>query len=190
MIKQIFTPLTDQIINSLSVGEMVHITGEIYTARDAAHIRMVELLADGHPLPFNVNGAIVFYAGPCPAPEGVPIGSVGPTTAGRMDLHSPKLIAHGLKAMVGKGLRSKAVREAIVAHTGIYFAGAGGVAALMSKSVKAVEVVAFDDLGTEAIRRLTVEKFPVIVAIDSKGRCIYDRGQENATTPPPPSSWL
>ncbi|MCL2236612.1 MAG: FumA C-terminus/TtdB family hydratase beta subunit [Defluviitaleaceae bacterium] len=186
MIKEIFTPLSDQIINGLSVGDMVHITGEIYTARDAAHIRMIELLDEGYPLPFNVNGAIVFYAGPCPAPEGIVIGSIGPTTAGRMDLHSPKLISHGLKAMVGKGLRCEKVRNAIVNYHGVYFAGAGGVAALMSKSVKSVEVVAFADLGTEAIRRLTVEKFPVIVAIDSKGRCIYDRERKN----PPPSSWL
>lgn len=175
MIKKISTPLTDTVINSLSMGDMVHITGEIYTARDAAHIRMTELLTNGQPLPFDPNGAIVFYAGPCPAPEGIPIGSVGPTTAGRMDAHSPKLIANGLKAMVGKGLRNQAVRDAIVAHNGIYFAGAGGLGALMSKCVKKVEVVAFNDLGTEAIRRLTVENFPVIVAIDSKGQCIYDR---------------
>ncbi|MCL2854892.1 MAG: FumA C-terminus/TtdB family hydratase beta subunit [Defluviitaleaceae bacterium] len=175
MIKEIFTPLTDEVISGLTCGQMVHITGEIYTARDAAHIRMMELINSGKPLPFDVNGAIVFYAGPSPAPDGAVIGSIGPTTAGRMDLHSPKLIECGLKAMVGKGLRSDAVRQAIVVHNGIYFAGAGGVAALMSKSIKAVELVAFEDLGTEAIRKLTVEKFPVIVAIDSKGCCVYDR---------------
>jgi len=175
MIREIFTPLTEEIIAGLKVGEMVHISGEIYTARDAAHARLAHMLTAGQEAPFNFKGAIVFYAGPSPAPTGKVAGSIGPTTAGRMDIFSPLLISHGLKAMIGKGLRSDTVREEIRVHRGVYFAGIGGAAALMSQSVKSVEVVAFEDLGTEAIRRLVVDKLPVIVAIDSKGNCIYER---------------
>jgi fumarate hydratase subunit beta len=173
-IREIFTPLTDDIITSLASGQMVYITGKIYTARDLAHGRLMEMLKNGEEMPFDFNGNIVFYAGPCPTPTGKISGSIGPTTAGRMDLYSPALIAHGLKAMMGKGLRADPVREAIKAHTGIYFGAIGGIAALMSKSIKSIELVAFKDLGTEAIRVLEVEKFPAIVAIDSQGRCVYD----------------
>ncbi|MCL2576281.1 MAG: FumA C-terminus/TtdB family hydratase beta subunit [Defluviitaleaceae bacterium] len=174
MIKEIFTPLTDNIIAELKVGEMVHITGEIYTARDAAHSRLMDMVALGEEMPFEFKGNIVFYAGPSPAKPDQVMGSIGPTTAGRMDLYSPTLIKRGLKAMIGKGLRTDEVRKTIKAHRGVYFAGVGGVAALMSQSIKAVDVVAFEDLGTEAIRKLTVQKLPVIVAIDSKGDCVYD----------------
>ena len=175
MIKEIFTPLKDDAIAQLKMGEMVYITGEVYTARDAAHARLAQMVAAGQEMPFDFEGNIVFYAGPSPAPTGKVMGSIGPTTAGRMDIFSPLLISRGLKAMVGKGLRSYTVRQEIKVHRGIYFAGVGGIAALMSQSIKAVETVAFEDLGTEAIRKLTVEKLPVIVAIDSKGNCIYDR---------------
>jgi len=175
MIKEIFTPLSNDAIAELTMGEMVHITGEIYTARDAAHARLAQMVTQGQDMPFNFEGAIVFYAGPSPPPTGKVMGSIGPTTAGRMDIFSPLLISHGLKAMIGKGLRSETVRQEIKIHRGVYFAGVGGIAALMSQSIKGVEDVAFEDLGTEAIRKITVEKLPVIVAIDSKGNCIYER---------------
>ena len=168
------TPLTDEKIKSLKSGDMVLITGELYTARDLAHLRMADMLRRGEPMPFDFNGNIVFYAGPSPTPPGKAIGSIGPTTAGRMDIHTPTLIKHGLKVMIGKGLRAEIVRDAIVEHTGIYFGAIGGIAALTSQCIKSVETVAFDDLGTEAIRRLTVEDFPAYVAIDSTGECVYE----------------
>jgi fumarate hydratase subunit beta len=174
-IREIFTPLTDDIIQSLKCGEMVHITGQLYTARDLAHGRLMVMLNAGEVMPFEFQGSIVFYAGPSPAPPGKCCGSIGPTTAGRMDNYAPELIAYGLKVMIGKGLRAKAVIDAIKAHKGLYLGAIGGTAALMSKSIQEIEVIAFDDLGTEAIRRLKVEKFPVIVAIDSTGKCVYDR---------------
>ena len=173
--REIFTPLNDDVIQGLKCGEMVHITGEIYTARDHAHSRLSAMLEAGEAMPFDFEGNIVFYAGPSPAPPGKCCGSIGPTTAGRMDLYAPELIEQGLKVMMGKGLRAQPVVEAIKKHGGLYFGAIGGTAALMSKSIKEVEVIAFEDLGTEAIRRLKVEKFPAIVAIDSTGKCIYDR---------------
>ena len=176
--KEITTPLTDEVIESLKCGDMVYITGSIYTGRDAAHKRMNDMLDAGEDMPFDFKGNIIFYAGPSPTPPGMAIGSIGPTTAGRMDVFSSRLIKCGLAAMIGKGLRSDGVKQAIVKHKGIYFAGVGGIAALMSQCVKNAEVVAFEDLGTEAIRRLDVEKLPVIVAIDSEGRDIYDRSGE------------
>ena len=172
-IREIKTPLTNEVILSLKCGEMVHITGEIYTARDLAHGRMMKMLENGEKMPFKFEGNIVFYAGPSPAPPGKCCGSIGPTTAGRMDLYAPTLIKNGLKAMMGKGLRAEPVKDAIIAHKGIYFGAIGGTAALMSKCIINVEIIAFDDLGTEAIRRLTVEKFPAIVALDSAGNCVY-----------------
>ena len=174
-IKEITTPLTADVIKNLRCGDMVAISGTIYTARDAAHKRMVAMLENGEDMPFDFGGNIIFYAGPTPTPPGHAIGSIGPTTSGRMDAYVPTLIEAGLVAMIGKGLRTDAVKEAMVAHGGIYFAGVGGIAALMSKCVKNVEIVAFEDLGTEAIRRLTVEKLPVVVAIDMEGKDIYDR---------------
>jgi len=175
-LREIKTPLTDEVIKSLSCGEMVYITGDIYTARDAAHKRMADMLAEGKDMPFDFNGNAVFYAGPSPTKPGMVIGSIGPTTAGRMDLFAPDLIARGLKVMIGKGNRTDATKKAMVEHGGIYFAAVGGIAALMSQCVKSVELVDFEDLGPEAIRRLAVERLPVVVAIDATGKDVYDRG--------------
>jgi len=170
-------PINDETIRSLNAGDLVYITGKIYTARDAAHKKLAELVEAGKKLPFDFNGHIVFYAGPAPAKPGRPIGSIGPTTAGRMDLYAPLLISKGLKVMIGKGLRSREVVDAIVAHNGIYFAAAGGVAALMAKCVEEAKLIAFEELGTEAVRELVVEKLPVIVAIDSRGKNLYESGR-------------
>ncbi|MCL2574115.1 MAG: FumA C-terminus/TtdB family hydratase beta subunit [Defluviitaleaceae bacterium] len=176
---EINTPLSKDVIKTLKCGDMVYITGAIYTARDAAHKRMAEMLDAGEQPPFDYEGNIVFYAGPAPTKPGDAIGSIGPTTAGRMDLYAPKLIEAGLAAMIGKGNRANAVKQGIIAHGGIYFAGVGGIAAFMSQCVKKVDIVAFDELGTEAIRRLEVERLPVVVAIDSEGNDIYDRCNNN-----------
>ena len=157
---------------------MVYISGTIYTARDAAHKRLCEMLNAGEPMPFNFEGQAVYYAGPCPAKPGQPIGSIGPTTGGRMDAYSPRLIQQGLRVMIGKGSRSEEVIDALKKHTGVYFAAIGGAAALMAKAVKEAEVIAFDELGTEAIRRLRVEELPVIVAIDHEGNDMYKLGVE------------
>ena len=164
----ISAPFTDETIKSLHAGDMVYISGTIYTARDAAH----------KPMPFNFEGQAVYYAGPCPAKPGQPIGSVGPTTGGRMDAYSPRLIQQGLRVMIGKGSRSEEVIDALKKYTGVYFAAIGGAAALMAKAVKEAEVIAFDELGTEAIRRLRVEELPVIVAIDHEGNDMYKLGVE------------
>lgn len=173
--KLIQTPLTDEIIAGLSAGDLVYLSGPVYTARDAAHQRLMEGFNQGLPPPFDFKGQVVYYAGPCPAKPGHIIGSVGPTTSGRMDAYSPGLIERGLKAMIGKGLRDQAVMEAIVKHGGIYFAAIGGAAALMSQCVKEVEMIAYEDLGTESIRRLTLERMPVVVAVDARGREAYRR---------------
>lgn len=170
-------PFTDEAIRSLKAGDMVYISGTVYTARDAAHKRLSEMLDAGEPMPFDFNGQVVYYAGPCPAKPGKPIGSVGPTTGGRMDAYSPKLIAKGLKVMIGKGSRSEAVVEALKEYTGVYFAAIGGAAALMAQCVKRAEVIAFDDLGTEAVRRLEVEELPVIVVVDCYGNNAYQKGR-------------
>lgn len=170
--------MSDEVIRELKAGEMAYISGVVYTARDAAHKKMYDLLDGGKPMPFDFTGAAVYYAGPCPAKPGKPIGSIGPTTSGRMDLYAPKLMDQGLKVMIGKGLRNKEVIDSIVKHGGIYFAAIGGAAALMGKSVESAEVIAFDDLGTEAVRRLVVKELPVIVAIDSRGNNMYDEGRK------------
>jgi len=167
------TPIKYDDIKSLKAGEMVYITGDIYTGRDAAHKRLFEMLEKGGEMPFDFEGQAIYYAGPCPNKPGQVIGSVGPTTSGRMDAYSPALIEHGLKYMIGKGKRNSAVVEAIKNNGGIYFSAIGGAAALMSKCVKSVEMVAFEDLGTEAIRKLYVEELPVIVACDSNGNSLY-----------------
>lgn len=172
------TPFQDSRLKELNAGDMVYISGTIYSARDAAHKKMCELAAEGQPMPFEFKGTAVYYAGPCPAKPGEPIGSVGPTTSGRMDLYSPTLIKKGLKVMIGKGLRSKEVTDSIVEHGGVYFAAIGGAAALMAKCVKSAKVIAFDELGTEAIRELVVKELPVIVAIDSKGVNMYQKAIE------------
>ena len=170
------TPILDDVIADLTVGQMVYLSGTVYTARDAAHKRMVEMLKRGEMPPFPFAGQVVFYAGPCPSPPGRVIGSIGPTTSGRMDAYAPELMRHGLKAMIGKGTRSAEVVTAIQDCGGVYFAAIGGAAAAMSRCVQAAEVVAFDDLGTEAVRRLTVERLPLIVAVDSCGNSVYGQG--------------
>ncbi len=167
-------PLTDEDAKSLHSGDYVYITGTIYTARDAAHLRMYEALDRNETLPLELAHNIIYYMGPSPAREGRPIGSAGPTTASRMDKYTPRLLDLGLKGMIGKGKRSDAVREAIVRNGAVYFAAVGGAGALLSKSIIASEVVAYDDLGTEAIRRLEVENFPVIVVIDAEGNNLYE----------------
>ena len=179
--KILTTPLSDESLADLKAGELVYLTGPVYTARDAAHKRLVEMLENGQPMPFDFNGQVVYYAGPCPARPGQIIGSVGPTTSGRMDAYSPVLIERGLKAMIGKGLRDENVKKAIVEYRGVYFAAIGGAAALMSQCVEAAELVAFEDLGTEAIRRLTVKELPVVVAFDSTGNDIYDHDSRKSS---------
>ena len=167
------TPIYRDTVNSLKAGDNVTITGTIYTARDAAHKRMAEAISTGELPPFDYEGQVVFYAGPCPAPPGKPVGSIGPTTAGRMDAYAPALIEAGLKIMIAKGNRAAQVVDAIKTHGGLYLAAVGGVAALMAKCVVSSEVVAYEDLGTEAVWKLYVEKMPLIVAIDHQGRSVY-----------------
>jgi fumarate hydratase subunit beta len=167
------TPFNDSDIKRLKAGDMAYISGTIYTARDAAHKKMCELAQNGEPMPFNFKGTAVYYAGPCPAKPGEAIGSIGPTTSGRMDVYTPTLLEKGLKVMIGKGFRSKEVKQSIVKHSGVYFAAIGGAAALMSECVKSAKVIAFEELGTEAIREIEVEHLPVVVAVDSNGTDIY-----------------
>lgn len=174
MDKYITAPITKEISRSLKAGDYVYITGTIYTARDAAHKRMYEILKEGGELPIDINGQMIYYMGPSPAREGRPIGSAGPTTASRMDKYAPQLLDLGLGAMIGKGKRSKEVIDAIIRNDAVYFAAVGGAGALLSKCITSSEIVAYEDLGTEAIRKLTVEKFPVIVVIDSEGNNLYE----------------
>jgi fumarate hydratase subunit beta len=163
----------------LRAGDYVYITGTIYTARDAAHKRMAEALAAGEPLPIQMENNIIYYMGPSPARKGRPIGSAGPTTASRMDKYAPDLLDLGLKGMIGKGKRSQAVQDAIVRNGAVYFAAVGGAGALLSQRILKSEVIAYDDLGTEAIRKLYVEDFPVIVVIDSQGNNLYEDVMKN-----------
>ena len=176
-VKHIETPLSDEVISSLRCGDMVSISGVIYTGRDAAHKRFAEALDAGRELPVDLAGQVIYYAGPTPARPGAVIGSCGPTTSGRMDAFTPQLIeqAH-LKGMVGKGPRSPQVIEAMVRNHVVYFASIGGAAALIAASVKECEVVAYEDLGPEAVRRLVVKDYPCIVAIDAQGNDIYEQG--------------
>lgn len=174
MDKYINAPISDEDAKSLHSGDYVYITGTIYTARDAAHKRMAEALAAGEPLPIDMKNNIIYYMGPSPAREGRPIGSAGPTTASRMDKYAPDLLDLGLKGMIGKGKRSKAVIDAIVRNGAVYFAAVGGAGAILSKCIKKSTVIAYDDLGTEAIRELEVEDFPVVVVIDSDGNNLYE----------------
>lgn len=173
MEKYIKAPLSAQDAKELNAGDYVYITGTVYTARDAAHKRMYEALEKGEKLPLDMENNIIYYMGPSPAREGRPIGSAGPTTASRMDKYAPSLLDLGLKGMIGKGKRSDAVKEAIVRNGSVYFAAVGGAGALLAQSIKSSEVIAYDDLGTEAIRKLEVENFPVIVVIDAKGNDLY-----------------
>lgn len=174
MEKHITTPLTENKIKDLKVGDFVYITGTIYTARDAAHKRMDETLDKNEELPVELKDNIIYYLGPSPAREGKVIGSAGPTTSSRMDKYTPRLLDRGLKGMIGKGKRSKEVIEAIKRNHAVYFAAIGGAGALLSKCIKEAKVLAYDDLGTEAIRELRVEELPVIVVIDSNGNNLYD----------------
>lgn len=169
-------PLTDEDITALHAGDRVLLGGVIYTGRDAAHKRLYELLQAGKPLPVDLRGQVIYYVGPTPARPGRVIGSAGPTTSGRMDAYAPTLIAYGLKGMIGKGLRAQAVRDAMVAHKAVYFGATGGAAALISRCIKKAEVVAYDDLGPEAIHRLEVEDFPLIVIDDAHGGDLYSEG--------------
>jgi len=175
-LKCIATPLTEEVVESLKAGDNVLITGVIYSARDAAHKRLCDLIAKGEPLPIDLQGQTIYFMGPSPAKPGQAIGSAGPTTSYRMDAYSPTLIEHGLKGMIGKGARSADVVEAMKKHKAVYFAATGGAAALISKSIKKAEVVAYEDLGAEAIRRLEVEDFPCIVAQDCYGQNLYEIG--------------
>lgn len=174
MDKKITAPIDKETAKSLKAGDYVYIDGIIYTARDAAHKRMTESLEKGEALPIEIEGNMIYYMGPSPAREGRPIGSAGPTTASRMDKYTPRLLDLGMGAMIGKGKRSQAVIDAIIRNGSVYFAAVGGAGAILSKCIKASEVVAYDDLGTEAIRKLTVENFPVIVVIDSEGNNLYE----------------
>lgn len=170
----ITTPLTKEIAATLKVGDVVNISGTIYTARDAAHKRMIETLERGEELPISMKDTILYYMGPSPAREGRPIGSAGPTTASRMDKYAPTLLDLGETGMIAKGRRSEAVREAVIRNGAVYFAAVGGAGALLSQRILASEVVAYDDLGPEAIRKLTVKDFPVIVVMDAEGKNLYD----------------
>jgi len=174
--RQLTTPLTPEMVDSLTVGEEVRLTGTIYTARDQAHKRMCELLAKGEALPIDVKGAIIYFAGPTPTPPGKAVGSAGPTTSGRMDAFSPKLIAAGLPGMIGKGSRSPEVVEAMKAHGAVYFAATGGAGALIAKCIKTSTCVAYPELGPEAIYRMEVEALPLVVATDRKGGNLYEIG--------------
>jgi fumarate hydratase subunit beta len=170
------TPLTETVVKQLHAGDKVSITGVIYVGRDAAHKRMVAALDAGAPLPFDPEGQIIYYMGPSPAKPGDPIGAAGPTTSYRMDPYAPRLMEVGLKGMIGKGNRSAAVREAMKKHNAVYFGAIGGAGALIAKSIKKSDVIAYDDLGAEALRRLEVEDFPAIVVNDIYGGDAYEDG--------------
>lgn len=176
MAKRVTTPLTPEQVSDLKAGDSVLITGTIYTGRDLAHKRLVDALKTGESLPFDLRGAIIYYVGPSPAKPGRPIGSAGPTTSYRMDVYSPLLIEHGLRGMIGKGNRTQPVLDAIRKHGAVYFASVGGAAALIARSIKEAEVIAYEDLGPEAVRRLTVEDFPAVVINDIHGNDLYEQG--------------
>lgn len=175
---EVIPPLTSDQAASLKAGDQVYLTGTIYTARDAAHKKLVELLEKGEELPIDLSGQIIYYVGPTPAKPGKVIGSAGPTTSYRMDAYAPKLIEIGLKGMIGKGLRNDAVKKAIRDHKAVYFAAVGGAAALIARAIKKSEVVAYPELGPEAIHRLEVEKLPVIVVNDTDGNDLYEEGRK------------
>lgn len=178
MDRYIRAPFKEDEIKTLKAGDYVYITGTIYTARDAAHKRMYEAILSGQPVPMKLKDNVIYYMGPSPAREGRPIGSAGPTTSSRMDKYAPLLMDHGLKGMIGKGKRSQEVRDSIVKNKAVYFAAVGGAGALLSKAIRSSEVIAYDDLGTEAIRKLEVENLPAIVVIDTEGRYLYEEVAE------------
>ena len=177
MSKKVTLPLTDEVLKDLKTGDNLLLTGVIYVARDAAHKRMVEALDQGKPLPFDIKGATIYYMGPTPARPGRIIGSAGPTTSGRMDAYAPRLIAEGLKGMIGKGSRSRAVKDAMVKYEAVYLGAIGGAGAIVSKSIKRAEVIAYEELGAEALRRLEVADFPVTVVNDIYGGDLYVEGK-------------
>jgi fumarate hydratase subunit beta len=174
--RRITTPLSDEVVEGLHTGEKLLITGVIYTGRDTTHKRLIELIDTGKDLPFDIKGGIIYYVGPTPPKPGRPIGSAGPTTSGRIDAYAPRLIEQGLKGMIGKGMRSKEVRAAMVRYKAVYLGATGGAGALLSKRIKQAEVIAFADMGPEAIRRLEVEDFPVLVINDCHGKDLYEEG--------------
>jgi len=176
--RKISVPLDDLTAASLRCGEKVLINGVVYTGRDAAHKKMAEALGRGEKLPFDMKGQVIYFVGPAPAPPGKVIGSAGPTTSGRMDAYSPGLLANGLKGMIGKGLRSPEVIQAIRENGAVYFGAIGGAGALLASCIKEAEVIAYPELGTEAVRRLVIEDFPAIVLIDSLGQNLYETGRE------------
>ncbi len=173
-IKYITLPLTADVVRTLHIGDRILLSGYLFTARDAAHKRMIEGLDQGRELPFDITNQTIFYVGPSPAKPGQIIGSAGPTTSYRMDPYTEQLLELGLKGMIGKGLRSQSVIDSIKKNTAIYFAAVGGAAALIAKSIISKELIAYEDLGTEAISKLEVKDFPVIVVIDCLGNCLYD----------------
>ncbi len=178
MAKRITAPLTKEMVQSLHAGDSVLLSGVVYTARDAAHLRMQEALRQGQPLPFDLNGQVIYYAGPTPTPAGRAVGSIGPTTSTRMDSTTPLLLENGLKGMIGKGQRSEKVIKAMHTYPAVYFGALGGAAALMAKCVKSLEVIAYEDLGTESVKRLLLEDLPLIVATDCYGNDYYQLGQK------------
>jgi fumarate hydratase subunit beta len=170
------TPLSRADVEALRAGDRVVLSGTVYTARDAAHARLIALLNEGRPLPFALEGQVIYYVGPTPPRPGQPIGSAGPTTSGRMDPYTPALLAAGLRGMIGKGSRSPEVREAMARHGAVYFAATGGAGALLARRIRSAEVVAWEDLGPEAVRRLVVEDFPLVVIDDVRGHDLYEEG--------------
>lgn len=182
-VKEVRPPLSDADAESLKAGDRVRISGVLYTARDAAHGRLLPLIDAGQPLPIDVRGQIIYYTGPSPARPGEVVGSIGPTTGGRMDKFTPKLLALGLKGTMGKGARSQPVKDALRQHKGVYLGAIGGAGAVLSRFVKKVEIVAYEDLGTEAIRRLEVEAFPAIVVNDCHGGDLYEAGRKEYARP-------
>jgi fumarate hydratase subunit beta len=177
MAKKVSLPLGEETLKGLKAGDDVLLSGVIYVGRDAAHKRMIETLERGEPLPFDIRGQTIYFMGPTPPRPGRPIGSAGPTTSGRMDSYSPRLMAEGLKGMIGKGMRSSAVKEAMKQYQAVYFGAIGGAGALAARSIKKSEVVAYEELGAEALRRLEVEDFPVTVVNDTYGGDLYEEGK-------------
>jgi fumarate hydratase subunit beta len=173
--KIIHTPITEEVTKNLHAGDYIYLTGSIYVARDAAHKRMIEALDSGKDLPIHIEDSTIYYMGPSPAREGRPIGSAGPTTATRMDKYAPRLLDLGQKAMIGKGKRSKEVIDAIIRNKAVYFAAVGGAGALLSQCITSSEIITYEDLGAEAILKISVENFPVIVVIDSEGNNLYEQ---------------
>ena len=183
MARNIALPLTDETVAGLRAGDDILLSGTMYVGRDSAHKRIVEALDEGRPLPFDLAGQTIYYMGPSPAKPGQVIGSAGPTTSGRMDSYSPRLMAEGLKGMIGKGMRSPAVKDAMKQYRAVYFAAIGGAGALISKAIKSSEVIAYEELGAEAVLRLEVEDFPVIVINDIYGGDLYEEGKARYRRP-------